>query len=360
MASSSTVDVLDEATMTLIADVKHMKEAKTPQQVELYITKLQALGRHLQLQDFRTWLNHKCHLPINIRPNNINTREYMDQEQIEEWIDQWTKNNAKGKEQRILRNFLRQDFGVQPNEKMQKCHGCQQPFMNFLLLPMRPHNMNKYDPDEHALFCYNCCTEVSQMLSPNHWLLSHPAQQATERLKALTQHPPGLTMEECEVRALSGDRGYIPPTWYLATPPGSAVQADHAIILHKWDGDTTQWIKLPLTKQGEDEEASQYSLHEWHQLTQLVWKAKKEHAQQGLQTNRSTTYKNVREAIMQADTTLTKRKASLALLDYQEFLATSAGTDLWTLEPAQLQRLVKAFTDWERVNVTHMVTGHKA
>ena len=196
-------------------------------------------------------------------------------------VHKLTKNNAKGKEQRILRNFLRQDFGVQPNEKMQKCHGCQQPFMHFLLLPMRPHNMNKYDPDEHALFCYNCCTEVSQMLSPNHWLLNHPAQQATERLKALTQHPPGLTMEECEVRALSGDRGYIPPTWYLATPP----------------------IKLPLTKQGEDEEASQYSLHEWHQLTQLVWKVKKEHAQQGLQTNRSTTYKNLRESIMQADTT---------------------------------------------------------
>jgi len=36
MASSSTVDVMDEATTTLIADVKHMKETKTPQQVELY------------------------------------------------------------------------------------------------------------------------------------------------------------------------------------------------------------------------------------------------------------------------------------------------------------------------------------
>lgn len=55
---------------------------------------------------------------------------------------------------------------------------------------------------------------------------------------------------------------------------------------------------------------------------------------------------------MEADSSLTKRKASLALL------ATSAGTDLWTLEPAQLTRLVKAFTDWEKVNMTHMVTGH--
>ena len=34
----------------------------------------------------------------------------------------------------------------------------------------------------------------------------------------------------------------------------------------------------------------------------------------------------------------------MALLDHQEFLATQAGTDLWTLEPQQLQRLVKAFS----------------
>ena len=45
-------------------------------------------------------------------------------------------------------------------------------------------------------------------------------------------------------------------------------------------------------------------------------------------------------------------------LDHQEFLATQAGTDLWTLEPQQLQRLVKAFHDWEKVNFTQMVTGH--
>ena len=176
--------------MTLIADVKHMKEAKTPQQIELYITKLQALGRHLQLQDFRTWLNHKCHLPINIRPNNINTREYMDQEQIEEWIDQWTKNNAKGKEQRLLRNFLRQNFAVQPNEKMQKCHGCQQPFMHFLLLPMtRLHNMNKYDLDEHALFCYNCCTEVSQMFESKPLVAEHSSTTDNRKTEGIDPTP---------------------------------------------------------------------------------------------------------------------------------------------------------------------------
>ena len=77
-----------------------------------------------------------------------------------------------------------------------------------------------------------------------------------------------------------------------------------------------------------------------------------------LQTQRSTTFKSLQEAIMEAQPNLTKRKASLALLDHQEFLATNAGTDLWTLEPQQLQRLVKAFTEWEKVNFTHMVTGH--
>lgn len=61
---------------------------------------------------------------------------------------------------------------------------------------------------------------------------------------------------------------------------------------------------------------------------------------------------------MEAQPNLTKRKASLALLDHQEFLATNAGTDLWTLEPQQLQGLVKAFTEWEKVNFTQMVTGH--
>ena len=221
MASSSTADVLDEATTTLIADVKNMKESKTPQQVEEYIHKLQSLGRHMQLQNFRTWLNKQCGLPIEIRPNNMNTKEYMQQDQIEQWITEWTQKNAKGTEQRVLKNFLRMDFAVQPNPKMHPCSSCEQPFMLFMLLPMKQHNMNTYDPDEHSLFCYNCCTEVGQMLHPGHNI--HPGQQSSERQKALNQNPPGMTMAECELRALSGDRGYLPPTWYLATPPNAAV-----------------------------------------------------------------------------------------------------------------------------------------
>ncbi|MCV6576073.1 MAG: hypothetical protein OIF58_10090, partial [Cohaesibacter sp.] len=161
----------------------------------------------------------------------------------------------------------------------------------------------------------------------------------------------------CETRALSGDRGYIPPTWYLATPPTAAVPPNYAMILHKWDEPTQAWVKLPLTKHSEDVEATQYSIYEWSQLVRLVWQTRKEHSQDGLQTHRSTTFKSLRDAVIAADDTLSKRKASMALVDHQEFLATSAGTDLWTLEPAQLTKLVKAFTEWEKVNMAHMVTG---
>lgn len=65
-----------------------------------------------------------------------------------------------------------------------------------------------------------------------------PRTTGRRKAKALNQTPPGLSMEECELRALAGDRGYIPPTWYLATPPGTAVLPEHAIILHKCDADT--------------------------------------------------------------------------------------------------------------------------
>ena len=356
MASSSTADVLDEATTTLIVGIKNMKESKTPQQIEDYIHKLQSLGRHMQLQQFRTWLKDQCGLPIAVRPSNLNTKEYMSKEQIEQWIQDWTTQHAQGNERRVLKNFLLMDFAVQPNQKMQPCSNCEQPFTLFMLLPMKQHNMNMYDPDEHKLFCYNCCTEVVQMLHPGRYV--PPDQQAIERQKALNQNPPGLTMAECELRALSGDRGYIPPTWYLATPPGAAVPPDHAIIIHRWDTETSQCIKLPLTKAGEDHEASQYSPHEWQLLVKLVWQARKVQAQQGLQTHRSTTYKSLQDALIETQPNLSKRKAKMALLDHQEFLATQAGTDLWTLEPQQLQRLVKAFHDWEKVNFTQMVTGH--
>ena len=88
MASSSTADVLDEATTTLIVGIKNMKESKTPQQVENYIHKLQSLGRHMQLQQFPTWLNKQCGLPIEVRPSNVNTKEYMNHQDQIETMDQ--------------------------------------------------------------------------------------------------------------------------------------------------------------------------------------------------------------------------------------------------------------------------------
>eukprot|EP00434_Breviolum_minutum_P029661 symbB.v1.2.026219.t1/scaffold2601.1/size77851/4 len=112
MASSSTADVLDEATTTLIVGIKNMKESKTPQQIEDYIHKLQSLGRHMQLQQFRTWLKDQCGLPIAVRPSNLNTKEYMSKEQIEQWIEDWTTQNAQGNEQRVLKNFLLMDFAA--------------------------------------------------------------------------------------------------------------------------------------------------------------------------------------------------------------------------------------------------------
>ena len=175
MPSSSSTDVLDEATVTLITQVQQMKESKTPQQVEDYINKLQGLGRHLQLQEFRNWLNTKCNMPIQLRPRNMEPKEPMEAKQIEHWINEWAQKHAKGRKNNILKHFLRQEFKVAPYEKSRPCDGCQQNFMQFLLLPMRPHNMDSFDPDEHSLFCYSCCTEVSQMLSPGHWLLEHPA-----------------------------------------------------------------------------------------------------------------------------------------------------------------------------------------
>ena len=89
---------------------------------------------------------------------------------------------------------------------------------------------------------------------------------------------------------------------------------------------------------------SQYSHHEWQLLVKLVWQTRKAQAQQGLQTHRSTTYKSLRDALIETQPNLSKRKAKMALLDHQEFLATQAGTDLWTLEPQQLQRLVKGLS----------------
>jgi len=141
MASPSSDDVLDEASTTLIAEVRHMQTSNNPQDIDKYIDKFQVLGRHTQLQEVRKWLNQQTGLPINfdLRTSTFNAEEYMSQDQIEQWINQWTTQHAKNKENKALRNFLRQEFNVQPNEKMKGCNGYDEQFMQFLLMSHVQH-----------------------------------------------------------------------------------------------------------------------------------------------------------------------------------------------------------------------------
>ena len=108
--------------------------------------------------------------------------------------------------------------------------------------------------------------------------------------------PSNLSWRECELRALEADRGYIPPTWYLAVPPQRVPTPDQAIILHTWDEDTKRWIKLPMTKANETMVATQYSVQEWQQLVHSVYQSRKFHAQEELKTgSRASTYTEVSE-----------------------------------------------------------------
>ena len=275
----------------------------------------------------------------------------MKKDQIELWIDEWTKQHAKGNEQRVLKNFLMMDFAVQPNPKMQPCSNCEQQFMLFMLLPMKQHNMNTYDPDEHRLFCYNCCTEVGQMLHPGRYV--PPDQQATERQKALNQNPlawpwPNVNFEPSqEIAGISHQRGISPhrPTRpYHQTTPSSCTAGTprhhsgssyhsprqvktqmHPSTLHTTGKSWSTWCGRP----GEHT-PNRDSRHIAPPHTRACGMLSSSH----------------------------NRTSPRGKLDHQEFLATQAGTDLWTLEPQQLQRLVKAFTEWEKINFTHMVTGH--
>ena len=127
---------------------------------------------------------------------------------------------------------------------------------------------------------------------------------------------------------------------------------------HTWDEDTKRWIKLPMTKAGEAHQATQYSVHEWQQLVHSVYQSRKFYAQQEFQTgSRANTYRGLKEAIQRADSTISGRQAKRALLEHKDFLATSAGTDLWTLDPNDLAKIVAAFKSWEEVNGHLAVEG---
>ena len=330
-----------------------------PQQpdVSKYVNTLLTVGRHTQLQDFRTWLNDKCGLPISVRPSDVNLAEYMDKEQIEAWISEWTQRHATGKSGKMLSLFLQHEFKVEIKPTMNLCNGCDQPFSSFLLMPMRAYKAGTYDPADYHLFCYTCCTSTAGLLSPGHWLREHPEHQAHQRLLAMEPPPTSLSWRECELRAIEADRGYIPPTWYLAVPPQRVPTPDQAIILHTWDEDTKRWIKL-MTKAGEEHKATQYFVHEWQQLVHSVYQSRKFYAQQEFQTgSRANAYRGLKEAIQRTDSTISGRQAKRALLEHQEFLATSAGTDIWTLDPDDLAKIVAEFKGWEEVNGHLAVEG---
>ena len=315
------------------------------------------LGRHVQLQEFRSWLNHKCGLPIAVRPSDVDLNEYMDKEQIEAWIHEWTQNHATDRSGKMLRLFLQHEFKVDIKESMTPSNGCDQRYSSFLLMPMRAYKEGTYDPSDYHLFCYTCCTSTSGLLSPGHWLRDHPEHRAHQRLLAMAPVPSNLSWRESELRALEADRGYIPPTWYLAVPPQRVPTPDHAIILHTWDEDTKRWIKLPMTTVDETQTASQYSVQEWQQLVHNVYQSRKFYAQAELQIgSRAATYKGLKDAIQQADLTTSGRQAKRQLLEHQEFLATSAGTDIWSLDPNDLAQIVSAFKSWEDVN-GHLAVG---
>ena len=113
-----------------------------------------------------------------------------------------------------------------------------------------------------------------------------------------------------------------------------------------------------MTKANETMVATQYSVQEWQQLVHSVYQSRKFHAQEELKTgSRASTYRGLRDALQRADSTITKRQAKRQLLEKQEFLATSAGTDIWTLDPNDLAQLVAAFKSWEDVNGHLAVSG---
>ena len=248
--------------MALMSEIHQVHRGTNQQDVSKYVNSLMSLGRHLQLQEFRTWLNDKCGLPVAVRPSDVHLAEYMDKEQIEAWINEWTQNHATDRSGKIFRLFLQHEFQVDVKDSMQLCSGCAQPYSSFLLMPMRAYKTGTYDPLDYHLFCYTCCTSTSGLLSPGHWLRDHPKQQAHQRRLAMTAWsaaPSSQSWQECELRAIGADRGYIPPTWYLAVPPDRVPTPDQAIILHTWDEDTRRWIKLPMTKSNETQKATQYT-----------------------------------------------------------------------------------------------------
>ena len=152
LAMANYSDVLDESTMALMSEIHQVHRGTSQQDVSKYVNSLMSLGRHLQLQEFRTWLNDKCGLPIAVRPSDVHLAEYMDKEQIEAWINEWTQNHASDRSGKIFRLFLQHEFQVDVKDSMKLCNGCNQPYSSFLLMPMRAYKAGTYDPLDYTCF----------------------------------------------------------------------------------------------------------------------------------------------------------------------------------------------------------------
>ena len=198
----TTLMSLDEATLALISEIDQVHRSAQPQDTFKYVNSLMSLGRHLQLQEFRSWLNHKCGLPVAVRPSDVDLKEYMEKDQIEAWIHEWTQQHATDRSGKMLSLFPQHEFQVDVKDTMKPCNGCDQAYSTFLLMPMRAYKEGTYDPSDYHLFCYTCCTSTSGLLSPGHWLREHPEHQAHQRLLAMTPAPSNLSWRECELRAL--------------------------------------------------------------------------------------------------------------------------------------------------------------
>ncbi len=67
-------DVLDESTLALISEIDQVHRGQQQQDLVKYVNSLMSLGRHLQLQEFRSWLNQRCGLPIAEKIKDVKAR----------------------------------------------------------------------------------------------------------------------------------------------------------------------------------------------------------------------------------------------------------------------------------------------
>ena len=201
----SSADVLDEATMALIAEMDHMHRATQPQDIARCVqTSLGSKSSvasplpcdHPRLTPRSTWRKTRSNPGL---PPGLASTPKANLPRCSS--SSWTKSSR---------------FSPTPRWSLAMAATSRSPLSGFC--PWA-YKSGTYDPDDYHLFSYTCCTSTSGL-------------------------PQNLTWKDCELRALETDRGYIPPAWYLAAPPSSTPTPDQAIILHNGDDDTKRWIKL--------------------------------------------------------------------------------------------------------------------